>query len=131
MRWPDGVYCPRCGTGDKVSKLAKPFKWQCKACAKNGYKFSPLAATIFENTNYPLQRNIGMGFVPYRLVQVLPHPRRDEGPVLPAVTTTGRMMTCSLPYWRDRDRLRCQETAGRFSQEEEKIRPREPASAGL
>jgi transposase-like protein len=55
MRWPDGVYCPRCGTSEKVYKLAKPFKWQCKACAKNGYKFSPLTGTIFENTKFPLR----------------------------------------------------------------------------
>src|SRR6202035_3541840 len=54
MRWPDGVYCPRCGT-DKVYKLKAAFKWQCKRCSKNGYKFSPLAGTIFENTNYPLR----------------------------------------------------------------------------
>jgi transposase-like protein len=54
MRWPDGVYCPRCGN-DRVYKLKAAFKWQCKGCAKNGYKFSPLTGTIFENTNYPLR----------------------------------------------------------------------------
>jgi transposase-like protein len=54
MRWPDKVYCPRCGN-DRVYKLKAAFKWQCKACAKNGYKFSPLTGTIFENTNYPLR----------------------------------------------------------------------------
>jgi len=55
MRWPDGVYCPRCGTDEKVYRLKAPFKWQCKACAKNGYKFSPLTGTVFENTKYPLR----------------------------------------------------------------------------
>jgi len=53
MRWPNGVTCPRCGN-EKPYKLGKPFKWQCKKCAKNGYRFSPLTGTIFENTNYPL-----------------------------------------------------------------------------
>jgi transposase-like protein len=53
LRWPNGVRCPRC-ENDRVYKLAKPFKWQCKVCAKNGYRFSPLVGTIFENTNYPL-----------------------------------------------------------------------------
>ena len=54
MRWPNGVYCPRCGN-TVVSKLSKPFRWQCRACQKNGYRFSPLVGTIFENTNYPLR----------------------------------------------------------------------------
>lgn len=54
MRWPGGVGCPRCGNV-KVHKLKKAFRWQCKLCAKNGYRFSPLVGTIFENTNYPLR----------------------------------------------------------------------------
>lgn len=49
-RWPEGVRCPRCQS-EKVHKLSKPWKWQCKQCAKNGYRFSPLVGTIFENTN--------------------------------------------------------------------------------
>lgn len=53
LRWADGVTCPRCGNGN-VYKLAKPWKWQCKVCNKNGYRFSPLSGTIFENTNVPL-----------------------------------------------------------------------------
>ena len=52
-RWSDGVRCPRCGN-EKVHKLSKPWKWQCKKCAKNGYRFSPLVGTIFENTNVTL-----------------------------------------------------------------------------
>jgi hypothetical protein len=47
------VRCPRCGS-EKVHKLAKPWKWQCKQCATNGYRFSPLVGTIFENTNVGL-----------------------------------------------------------------------------
>src|SRR2546428_1944988 len=55
-RWPDGARCPRCGS-DKVKPLApkRPFHWQCRECSKNGYRFSPLAGTIFENTNVPLR----------------------------------------------------------------------------
>lgn len=54
MRWPEGVRCPRCAS-EKVHKLSRPWKWQCKQCAKNGYRFSPLVGTIFENTNYDLR----------------------------------------------------------------------------
>ena len=54
MRWSAGVTCPRCGNA-KVYALKQPFKWQCKACAPNGYRFSPLTGTIFENTKYPLR----------------------------------------------------------------------------
>jgi transposase-like protein len=54
LRWPNGeVFCPRCGSA-KVYKVKKAYRWVCKACAKNGYRFSPLAGTIFENTKYPL-----------------------------------------------------------------------------
>lgn len=53
MRWPDGVRCPRCGN-DKVIRLSRPWTWQCRACAPQGYRFSPLVGTIFENTNVAL-----------------------------------------------------------------------------
>jgi hypothetical protein len=53
-RWPNGVNCPRCGNV-KVYKLASGFHWQCEACAKDGYRFSCIAGTIFENTNKPLR----------------------------------------------------------------------------
>ena len=53
MRWPNGVSCPRCGNM-KVHRLSRPWTWQCKGCQKNGYRFSLLVGTIFENTNYPL-----------------------------------------------------------------------------
>jgi transposase-like protein len=53
-RWPDGVYCPRCGN-------VKPydvggFRWQCHACAPTGYRFSVLVGTVFENTKVPLRQ---------------------------------------------------------------------------
>ncbi len=54
MRWSAGVTCPRCGN-DHVYALKQPFKWQCKKCAPNGYRFSPLTGTIFENTKCPLR----------------------------------------------------------------------------
>ena len=55
MRWPDGVKCARCGN-DKVYELKhKPFHWQCRKCQKNGYRFSVITKTIFENTNIPLR----------------------------------------------------------------------------
>ena len=68
LRWPDGVRCPRCGT-DKVFKIKhRAWNWVCKSgaetidkqtgevkiCKKQGYRFSPLVGTVFENTNYPL-----------------------------------------------------------------------------
>lgn len=53
LRWPRGVRCARCGS-DRVVKLARPWRWQCKQCNKHGYRFSPLVGTVFENTKYPL-----------------------------------------------------------------------------
>src|SRR5271166_3022052 len=69
-RWPDGVVkCPRCG--EKAYRLAaRPFYYLCKSgkqsvnketgevltCQKkNGYRFSVISRTVFENTNYPLR----------------------------------------------------------------------------
>jgi hypothetical protein len=48
------VICPRCGN-PKVCPLASGFHWQCEQCAKDGYRFSGIAGTIFENTNKPLR----------------------------------------------------------------------------
>jgi transposase-like protein len=54
-RWPSAaVKCPRCGNA-KVYYLAKAHTWSCKACAPDGYHFSVLTGTIFENTNKPLR----------------------------------------------------------------------------
>ncbi len=54
MRWKNGVTCPRCENA-KVYKLATPYRWVCKKCAKNGYRFSPTARTIFDNSNIKLR----------------------------------------------------------------------------
>jgi len=55
-RWPNGVHCPRCGNTDLYDASSyKPFHWQCRECAPQGYRFSALAGTIFENTKKPLR----------------------------------------------------------------------------
>ena len=33
----------------------RKWHWQCGQCAKDGYRFSVIAGTIFENTNKPLR----------------------------------------------------------------------------
>jgi transposase-like protein len=57
-RWPDGkVSCPRCGNQKVFHATHRPFHWICKAkdCGgRNGYRFSVITKTIFENTKYPL-----------------------------------------------------------------------------
>jgi len=54
-RWPEGVRCPRCGNSHVYPLKQKPFHWQCEACAKDGYRFSVLVGTVFENTNVALR----------------------------------------------------------------------------
>src|SRR6266403_4527102 len=55
-RWPNGVHCPRCGNAELYDASSyKSFHWQCRECAVNGYRFSCIAGTIFENTNKPLR----------------------------------------------------------------------------
>lgn len=58
MRWPDGVKCPRCQNEKAYALKTRPFHWVCKAknCGeRNGYRFSVITKTVFENTNYPLR----------------------------------------------------------------------------
>ena len=57
-RWPNGVKCPRCNNEKVYALKARKFHWVCKAktCGgRNGYRFSVISKTIFENTNYPLK----------------------------------------------------------------------------
>ncbi len=55
QRWPDGVRCPRCDNKNVYTLRTRPFHWVCKICGgRNGYRFSVITKTIFENTNYPL-----------------------------------------------------------------------------
>jgi hypothetical protein len=66
-RWPNGVRCPRCGASEKVYALkARPFHWVCKntECGKrNGYRFSVLTATIFQDTKVGLKLWFKVGYL--------------------------------------------------------------------
>lgn len=74
-RWPTGVRCPRCGAGERIYALKKrPFHWVCKNAAQtaegfpvcggpNGYRFSVLTGTIFENTKKPLKLWFKVGYL--------------------------------------------------------------------
>jgi transposase-like protein len=69
MRWPSGVTCPRCGSKERIYALtARPFHWVCKSgletiednskvtChRRNGYRFSVITHTIFEDTKIALR----------------------------------------------------------------------------
>jgi hypothetical protein len=69
-RWPNGIRCPRCGNEKVFHVTHRPFHWICKSGAetvneqtgevvichkRNGYRFSVISGTIFENTNYKLR----------------------------------------------------------------------------
>jgi len=54
-RWPQGVHCPRCGNPKVYDLKTRKWHWQCEQCAPDGYRFSIIAGTIFENTNKPLR----------------------------------------------------------------------------
>src|SRR5271163_2676514 len=54
-RWPEGVRCPRCGNDAVYDLPSRKWHWQCEKCTKDGYRFSVIAKTIFENTNKPLR----------------------------------------------------------------------------
>lgn len=54
-RWPDAVQCPRCANAHLYALETRPYHWQCHNCAADGYRFSVLVGTIFENTNKPLR----------------------------------------------------------------------------
>jgi hypothetical protein len=67
MRWPDGASCPRCNRKEKVYALkARPFHWVCKNedCGKRqGFRFSVISGTIFENTKKPLNLWFKIGYL--------------------------------------------------------------------
>jgi IS1 family transposase/transposase-like protein len=54
-RWPEGVRCPRCGNSAVYDLPSRKWHWQCEKCAPNGYRFSHIVGTVFENTNKPLK----------------------------------------------------------------------------
>lgn len=66
MRWPQDVRCPRCSNEKVYALKARPFHWACKAkdCGgKNGYRFSVLAHTIFQDTKIPLKLWFKVGYL--------------------------------------------------------------------
>jgi len=97
-RWPQGVSCPRCGNPAVYDLPSRKWHWQCEECAPDGYRFSHIAGTIFENTNKPLRewyrvvhlmltskkgmsalQLYGLRFVSDSLVHVSQGPRRAHG----------------------------------------------------
>src|SRR2546429_1639067 len=66
-RWPDGVRCHRCGAKERVYALkARPFHWLCKNAdcgGRNGYRFSVIARTIFQDTKVPLKLWFKVGYL--------------------------------------------------------------------
>src|SRR2546426_4572561 len=66
-RWPDGACCPRCGAKEKVYALkARPFHWLCKNAecgGRNGYRFSVITRTIFQDTKVPLKLWFKVGYL--------------------------------------------------------------------
>ena len=57
LHWPHGPACPRCGTLDRITKLAgkstRPGVYQCNECAK---PFTVTVGTIFEDSKIPLNK---------------------------------------------------------------------------
>src|ERR1035437_138758 len=66
-RWPGGVKCPRCHRKEGVYALkARPFHWACKnkdCGGRNGYRFSVITHTIFQDTKIPLTLWFKIGFL--------------------------------------------------------------------
>jgi transposase-like protein len=69
-RWPDGLECPKCGNKKVFHVTHRPFHWVCKSGAetvnketgelttchkRNGYRFSVITGTVFQDTKYPLK----------------------------------------------------------------------------
>ncbi len=50
LRWPDGVRCPHCGSGE-IWTMAAPF-YRCTGCL---YDFTVTAGTLFSDTHKPLR----------------------------------------------------------------------------
>ncbi len=52
LRWPHGVFCPRCGC-QSVSKIEKRHQWECNEISCR-YQFSVTAGTVFHDSHLPL-----------------------------------------------------------------------------
>jgi len=57
IRWPDGPYCPYCGSVDKIQPLKGksmgPGWYTCNACRK---KFTVRVGTVYERSHIPLHK---------------------------------------------------------------------------
>ena len=57
LHWPHGPVCPRCGSLDRITKLAgkstRPGVYKCNECAK---PFSVTVGTIMEDSKIPLNK---------------------------------------------------------------------------
>ncbi len=57
LRWPDGPYCPHCGSVENITKLqgksTRPGVYKCNACRK---PFSVTVGTLFERSHIPLHK---------------------------------------------------------------------------
>ena len=57
IRWPDGVYCPVCGSFDRVAPLGGesmgPGWYHCKDCRR---KFTAAVGTIYERSHIPMTK---------------------------------------------------------------------------
>ena len=53
-RWPDGMYCPKCG-GENVATIAnrKPMPFRCRSCRKH---FSVRTGTVLAESKLPLHK---------------------------------------------------------------------------
>jgi transposase-like protein len=49
LRWPEGVFCPRCESSD-TSRLEARKKFYCRSCR---YHFSVTSGTLFHNSHLP------------------------------------------------------------------------------
>jgi len=67
MRWANGVKCPRCNRSEKIYELkARPFHWICKNAdcgGRNGYRFSVITHTTFQDTKIPLKLWFKVGYL--------------------------------------------------------------------
>jgi hypothetical protein len=78
MRWPDGVRCPRCKSEKVFALPARPYHWVCKSGAetvdqqtgeavtchkRNGYRFSVITRTIFQDTKIKLNLWFKVGYL--------------------------------------------------------------------
>jgi hypothetical protein len=65
-RWPDAVLCPKCGSEKVFHVTHRPFHWVCKQrnCGgRNGYRFSVISGTIFQDTKRPLREWFTVAFL--------------------------------------------------------------------